>query len=732
MNTSQPANDSDVSLRSADGRPNVKLMADAITEVAGLAATEIDAMARDENTRFAWWTDQQDNGRKPDVVNGREASPWPQASDTRVRLADAIINYNVRIMKTSARRARLLVRGTESGDMRNAGKTQLYVDYLRNTKLRRLNARESEQAAQFRETYGKCLTAIIWNQEYAIDYVELSLQAVQQLAMGEQQQAQQEGRPGQHGGAYTSLLAQLGLDDPRAEAAAAETLRRLYPELDLSEAKAAVRELVTTGTTSLPERYLRINEARREALKLWRDVWLPTNTEDIQRAPWIAWRRTFSPAEIEEKALSEQWDADFIEAVQGTMGKTIAEYVGTDQQDSSRRREFNDQEEEMKGRIEVFYVYHTAVDAKGVPCKYLTVMSPHLSAIPGTMAEDWPVALDQPLGYDHGLYPFVEHRRERIDRQLISSRGVPEIVMTAQSEVKHMRDARVNQTDLVISPPIIRPEREVGLPLAFRPRGEIGERRMNATRQLSLPNTAPAGEPLEESARRDALDYFGRLRSEDPVKAGLYDQDLADEFCDEEAEVWRHVLKLCQQYEQDFNFTRLVGGEPTRLNLSREEIQGEYDLQLFYNTDTLDPERMQAKAKLFSQFVFPLSQGEIDVAPVMHGLMHAFFPEFADQALRGGEQVTQKEVEDEELNWSRMVGGVEPRMVEEGQNFQLRLQWLQQQVAKPSSQQLMQSLAWMQELVGKRMEHLQFMVQQKTVNAQTGRVGVQAGEEDGS
>lgn len=714
-----PDTDSDLSLRTDEGGPNIKLMADAINEVAGLASDEIDRMARDENTRMAWWTDQQDNGRKPDTVNGREPSPWPHASDTRVRLADGLVTYDVKIMKIAARKARLTVRGTEAGDMRDAGKVQIYLEHLRDTRLRRINSRECELAAQFRQTYGKCLTAITWQQENALDYEQLSIE-------GLMQRAAQEG-PG--GGAYTALANTIALDDPDAQRAAIEMLRNLYPALKTTaDARAALVDLVNAGAAVLPVVYQRINEPRREALKLWRDVWLPINTEDVQRAPWIAWRRTFSAAEVLEKETGEGWDADFVDAALGTMGKSIIEITGTDQQDSSRREQFIDSAEHMKGRIEVFYVYHTSVDDDGVPCKHLTVMSPHIMALEQQTGEAAPFALDQPLDYDHGLYPFVEHRRERLDRQLISSRGVPELVMTNQTEVKHMRDSRINQTDLVLSPPIVRPEREVGLPLSFRPRGEIGERRNGQTRQMTMPNTAPAGEPLEETARKDALDYFGRLRADDPVKAGIYDQDLADEFCDEEAEVWRHILKLCQQFEEAFNFTRIVGGQPTSFNLSREEIQGEYDLRLYYNTDTLDPDRMKAKAELFNRFVYPLSQGEIDVAPVMSGLMHAFFPEFADVSLRGGEQVTQKEVDDEELNWTRMIGNVEPKMVEEGQNFQLRLQWLEQQVAKPESMQLMQSLPWMENLVQKRMEHLRFMVQQKTVNAQTGRVGVQAGE----
>jgi len=708
-------------LRTAAGAPDLTAMTAALEEAATLASTEIDNMARDQNTRYAWWTDQQDNGRKPDIVNGREAAPWPGASDARIRLADELINYDVKVMKAAARRAKLTVRGTESGDMRDAGKVQLYLEHLRDTRLRRNYEREGELAAQYRQMHGKSLTAITWHQEYAREFVTLERATLEQAALA----AAQSGQPDQ--GASIVLAALDPAADPSTIEQALALAEQMFPDSTAQQRRQALADLGTEGTASLPQRYLRLNEPRREALKLWHDVWLPTNTEDLQRSPWIAWRRTFTPSEVMEKQVSEGWDEDFCDRAVETVGRTILELVSTDQQDSSRRQDFRDQEEEMQDRVEVFYVYHTYADDQDVPCKHLTVMSPHVVAASRGRSDDAPVAIDQALDYDHGLYPFVAHRRENIGRQLIASRGVPEIVMTQQAEVKHTRDARVNQTDLVLQPPVIRPEREIGLPISLRPRGEVGERRQNSTRMMVLPNTAPAGQPLEAEAQRDALRYFGRLRGEDPALAALMEQDLADDFCSEEADVWRHTLKLAQQYEEDMTFQRIVGGQPSRIRLTRAEIQGEYDLRLYYNTDALDPERMKAKVELYSKFLLPNSNGEIDTAPITRGLMSYYFPEFADVALRGTEQVTAKEVEDEELNWTRMVGNIEPAMKESGQNFQLRMQWLQSQVGKPESQQLLQQLPYLEQLVSKRMEHLSFMVEQKTTNAQTGRVGVQAG-----
>jgi hypothetical protein len=714
MKSSTP--DLSYALRTDDNEPDVTAMVQALQDAATHATDEVQRMVRDENTRYCWWPDQSDTGRKPNLVNGQPAEPWPAASDVRVRLADQLVNDEVRMSKAAARRAKLTVRGTESGDMRDAGKVQLYLDHLRNTRLAAMNKREVELAAQWRATHGKAITAICWHQEYGRDFVPLTREMLEQAAM----QAQVPDSP------PALLLAAL---DPAANPDVVEAARALlgeqFPDARRGDIKAALDALARGEEASLPQRYLRMNEPRREALKLWHDVFLPANTEDVQRAPWIAWRRTFTPAEVREKALSEGWDDAAVEAVLATVGLSLLDVVSADSsRAASRREQFRDTTEEMDELCEVFYFYHTASDEHGVPVKYLTVMSPHAASMAPQGGEPVGVCVDEPLGYDHGLYPFVAHRRERPDRVLIASRGIPELVLTTQAEVKHTRDARINQTDLVLQPPVIRPEREVGLPLSLRPRGEIGERKGQQTREMRVANTAPAGEPLEMAALRDAAVYFARNRNEDGPRVALYEQDLADDFCDEEAEVWRHILKLCQQYEDEMVFQRIVGGKPSRITLTREEIQGEYDIQLFYNTDTLDPERMKAKIEIFSKFILPQAQGEIDVAVINRGLMAYYFPEFADAALRDNEFASSKEVEDEELNWTRMVGNIEPAMREEGMNFGLRLQWLEQQIGKPESMQLMQSLPYLEPLVRRRLEHLRFMVQQKTTNAQAGRVGV--------
>jgi hypothetical protein len=699
-------------LRTDTDQPNIGAMKAELQHACTNATNVIEQMLLADNTVYCRWEHQQDDGRLPDTVDGREAEPWPRASDVRVRLADELVNDQVKMMKAAARRATFTLKATKGASFEAAGKVRSYLNWLRTTRMRRNVRRETKLAAWWRQVYGKAAMAVTWHQEWAREYQTVTVPQLQQAA------AQQPG------GVAAQILAGLFEPDADVKRALAGILRQMYPDLDQGEALKQLNALARTGTMELPARYLRRNEPRWKALKWWVDVFGPLNLGDLQEAPWIARRMVLTKAQVQEKQISEGWSEEFVEAVVAQAGKSALDWLNTATSDVRQRKVFQDSAELMTGLCEVFYFYYTHADEAGVPSVHLTVMSPH-----GCVDEAGEplFGLDQAYGYEHGDLPFVLHQREITEEQTHESRGTPEAVMTQQTEAKAMRDARVNQTELFLQPPVIRPEREVGLSLTIRPRGEIGERRAQATRQWSVPNTAPAGEPLENDARNDAYRYFARNRAEDPVRAGLYDQDLADDWCEELEECWAQTLKLAQQFEDEVRFDRIVGGQAVNVRLTRQDLQGEYDFGFFFNTDSLNPERMEQKANLAAQVIAPLAGGVVDFGPIARGMAAYFFPEFAEDALREGPQAAQAEVKDEQENWSKMMAGTEPEMAESGQNFQLRLQWLEQQLAQPGSSKRLAQNEDSAALVEKRMQHLRFQVQQMTVNAQTGRVGAQAG-----
>lgn len=706
-------------LRNSDSSPNIRALRAELTETCTHASSTYEQLLLDENTRYAKWSGQQDNGRKPDLVNNRPAKPWGNASDVRIRIADEIVVADVRLMKMAARTGQLVNRGTEGNDVTEGGHVQVYLNWLKNTKLRAELKRENELAAQWRQTHGYALTAITWHQEWARAYEEVTLEDLAALATPTPENPQ--GLP-----AIAAMLQLLASPDREDLKELASQLVAMYPDLDRGEAYKQVQALRNTGKMSLPVRELRLNQPRWEALKPWRDVFFPLNTGPIQRARWLDWRETLTPAEVDAKVLligPEAWSQEFADAVKKTKGTTVLDGLTSNLNATQRREIFQDSGEEMSGLCEVFTSYYRHTDEQGVPCLYRTVFSPHVGKNPNDPEADLH-GPDGPLGYDHGLYPVIEHRREYPDRMIVESRSAPAIVNTSQQEIKSLRDSRIDQTELGLRPPVIRPEREVGLSLAIKPMGELGERRQKTLSFMTVPPIPTHAEPLEAEARRDVERYFARNRAENPVGAGLADQDLAADWCGELAEGWSMTLALAQQFQGDLTFSRVVGTNKVRFTISREEIQGRYDIQLFFNPDSLDEAKQKAKTDRLQNVYVPLDRfGVIDLAPVIRGLMTNDFPEYADQALRGMEQATAAEIKDEQNNWGLMLAGTEPEMVENGQNFALRLQWLQNQLAQPGAQARLAALPDSQELVMRRIQHFTFMEQQKT-NANTGRVGV--------
>lgn len=712
MKTEKP--ETSGALRTDDNEPDVASMQAELQDAMSNGVDYLAAMRHGADVRYCRWPGQRQDGRKPDTVRGRRAEPWPRASDVRIRLADELVNDSVTLMRTAGRRSLLTIKATEGGDVSRAGKVQIYLDHLRNTKIRRNVARAQQLAAQWRQTYGYAFIAVTWQREHEIAYETLTLaDLTEQAAAGPETPA-------------AILLAQLYEPDTDVKGQLARMLTRIYEPMDRSEAYRQLKALRETGSMTVPVRRLRVNLPQWKALMPWRDVFFPVNTEDEQEARWIGWRRTFNRAQVEDKALSEGWSEESIAAVLGTEGSTILETQAKEVVAGDRRTHWRDDAEEMEGLFEVFYLYHTAVDAAGTPTRWLTVLSPHVSAESAQPA----VCYDGPLDYRHGKFPFVACRRELPEAAIVDSRGIPELVHTQQLEVKHARDARIDQTDLQLRPPLIRPEREIGLPLTIQPRGEIGERRANQTRFMSITPTAQQATPLEQAARDDVNSYFARNRDTDPVRTTAYEQALADDWCEELAEAWTMTLQLAQQFEEEVEFSRTVGGQAVPFRVTADEIQGQHDIQLFYNTENADPEKMQAKTDRLAKVYVPLDRyGILNLAPVVGGLFARDFPEYADVAVQGVEQAGQKEIEDEQKNWALMLAGEEPIMRDKGQNFQLRLQWLQAKNAQPAAQARLAALPDSMELVQKRLEHLTFMVQQD-INADTGRVGVQAGPAD--
>jgi hypothetical protein len=163
---------------------------------------------------------------------------------------------------------------------------------------------------------------------------------------------------------------------------------------------------------------------------------------------------------------------------------------------------------------------------------------------------------------------------------------------------------------------------------------------------------------------------------------------------------------------------------PAPFQVSREAIQGKFDLTAEFDVRDLDNEFLGKKLDYIAKLAVPLDvAGVIDRASLVKFVMSAVDPSLAAQVVRSTEAATAAEAEDEQLAYTKIAAGTEPPLPQEGINAQLRLQVLQGIVqANPAVQQRYGQDEIFRKMMDARMQALQFQLQQ-IQNAQIGRVG---------
>ena len=161
------------------------------------------------------------------------------------------------------------------------------------------------------------------------------------------------------------------------------------------------------------------------------------------------------------------------------------------------------------------------------------------------------------------------------------------------------------------------------------------------------------------------------------------------------------------------------------LGASRQEIQGKFDMRLDFDARTFDSEALQIKIRGMVELL-PLDvMGVVDRVGLVKFLFSAIDPTMAEFLIKDVEAAAQAEIEDEQLQFTKIAAGTEPQLKQDGQNSQLRLQTLQQIIqANPAVQQRYAQDEIFKNMLDARMQAFSFALQQQQ-NAQIGRVGAQ-------
>jgi hypothetical protein len=679
-----------------------KLDREKITEIIGDidqadadGASYIQRKLRNFNTRYCIWPGQTEDGRKHAGAYGKKIFPWDGAADTKIFLSEQIIRERVIALVNAFFKARIQVQPVESMDIdkRNAAETVLKwlmfqhcLDDLR---------REVRLAAEIRETYGLAVMAIDWEQQTRVEVKSFSMED----AMAMLQESQDPN---------LQALLEVVLD-PEQEALAAQLMGEVIPALGST---TKVRQFREKGIVEWDEPYIFSSKPVVRALEAWEDIIFPIQTDSIQRASFVARRELLNEVELRERANLEGWDKEWVEKAVKHKGEMKRIHLNVHRSDQFLY-------EQLRDLIEIWHVYRKELDERTGAVKVTrTVISYSITD---------KAAVHDIMPYHHGLYPFVELPRERNTRPLLESRGIPEIVQTAQEEIKVQRDFRVDRASISILPPLKTPAARGKFDLVLGPAMQVPERRPGEISWMQPPAFDQGSIEVEAATRADIDRYFGRMtEAVNPNMAMLHMQELVDSWLIDMKLVSVQIMALAQQYMTPEEVARITGNAQLAFNASPQDIRGRFDITAEFDARLLDNEALGAKLEYLAKILVPMdSFGVIDRAGLVKYMFQAVDPNLAGMLVQDIGKATQAEIEDEQTAFAKIAAGTEPPLKEGGQNAQVRLQTLQQIIqSNPAVQQRYAQDEIFRKMIDARAQAFQFALQQQQ-NAVIGRVGSQ-------
>ena len=661
-------------------------------------------IAENDDIRLARWAGQTHDGKKhsESLPDGEPAFPFEGASDVRCRLTDKTINEIVCMLMTTFDRCQVKVSGTEINDGDFAASANILMSWLTQNKLRTELRNEAELLAQYTQQYGFSAMHIVWEQEVGTRFQTIRMDELVAVI----QQAMQQNP--------NTVLRELpdAIMAGDKDEYAADLISQYIKSIDRKVLKKAIKQLREEGKAEIPETYITKNLPNFVALKPYEEIAFPPETINIQHARVIFRRVFITEVELRGLAKLNNWSDEFVEEAVAMAGMHSQFH---DPNLIPAASLVNYQVHRNDHLIELVYAYSRQLDENGVQGIYQTIFCPR--------AGSEMYAEHGLLGYAHNKYPFVIYRRERLRRPIYESRGVPELAMTNQFEIKAQRDSIRDRTAFTTMPPILVKKRLGGInkvaPAMHLPVTSPDDYRF-------MP--APTGDTgtafnLIDRVEMENAQYFGLFHPNvSPQLTQVTQQNIVNNWLDVWSEAFSMAFSLMLQY-LDPSEIEAITGTPIPQNMSA--VSNQYDFRIKYDVRELDTNFVIEKLKAIMQFVMPLDQGGvIDKNKLVKAAIEAIDPDKAKDIIINTGTASQMLYKDIQSDIGLMMLGNEANYVENDPSAATKLQYLQDIMQKnPKAQQQMQQDPHFRALLDNYVKNLQMSVSQQQ-NKQIGRTGV--------
>ena len=661
-------------------------------------------MVESDNLRYCKWDGQTNDGKKHSENRKQNdpAMPFEGASDVRMRLIDRVINEQVAMWVNSWKNSKLRVSGLTVDDAANAAAMSTLLTHVVSSRLRMEARREAELYAQYANHYGWAAMHVCWEQEIGLQPQKMRMSEIVEMASALAQEEPEN--------PVTKLpeAIQSGQDDEMARA----MFQSVMPNATDEEILKLIKELRETGESTIFIQTITKNLPRLTALKPYDEISFPPETIELQKARVVFKRLYMTEVEILSLVKSDKWDMEAADDAISTSGN-ISWY--TDPNVTAVATLMGGQEYRSRNLIEVIYAYTKQIDENGNLCIYNTVFCPN--------GKRNIFFKHEKLAYAHGNYPFVELRREHIRKSIMESRGIPEILMTEQAELKAQHDALRDRTAFETLPPILVKRRIQGIN-RVGPGIQLPVTGPDDYGFLSPPNGSPnLAMNLIQQVEKNVSNYFG-LTNElvSPTKTQMLQQMSVDGWLNSWGEIYTQLLQLCVQYMPPEELERITG---TPVNVSVTDISHQFDFDVKFDVRDMDNEYVMKKLQAISQFVLPLdSGGVVDKNKLVAKLVEAISPDFAKEIIMDQASASQKMYNDVQNDILKMLAGIEPQYVENDPSAGTKMQYLNDIAGKsPKVQQAVQQDQMTSALMQNYQKNLQMSIMQQQ-NKQIGRTGV--------
>ena len=661
--------------------PDIKTLRYAYDETVVELEAYFDLCRTSYDDRRNWWAGKSRDHRK----HGADAFPWEGAADMEAHTIDERITRLVSLFMSSLNRSNVRAFPVESTDIPRSKVVSSFLKWMVSSGYIPRFKREMELGANYLLERGILITYVGWHREDRRFLQRLDLNQIAQIAP------------------EVVELIEAGENDDELVA----LLEATFPGVTKKRAKKALKDLRKTGEAELPIVRRQVDAPEVKTLAPDGDFFFPPYVTDPQRAPYCFWKTYYTAQELENKVITDGWDADFVETM-------IDKYRGVNidsierEQEGRRSTSLTDNAYEANELIEIVYGYQRLIDPEdGSEGIYCTVFHKEYS--------EGYAKFELLNGYED--YPVVVTKLSEDSKRLYDTQTIPDILRGIQNQVKVERDSRIDRNSLATLPPILHPVGQA--PTDWGPGRMIPYRRKGDLDFAPTP-PSPVGSIEIEKTMEAQADRLCGLDETSQISQ-VRKQFLVDKFLQHSAEVLQMCYKCFQRFGPDSVFFR-VTGSPDPVVFNKGNPDENYDIIISYDVLNSDPETQEKKLQQMVALTQLDRSGRINIDNLLDAAANSIDPVLADRVLQPTEAAQEQVVKQVTDDLAKIFAGIE--MPARPNGAQIALTVIQQYASQPDVAQRLQSDEAFAARLEKYAGQYTFQMQQAQ-NAQIGRVGTE-------